>query len=195
MHTTAIECIYTFTGPRALSSVDSYYGVDFMKNVILATALTLAASVSASAGAIGEAKSPVSSGPDASTRLLVERFVDAYASHDANALARTVTKDFTARIYSTEAASGVAIAADSLARTWHQQVHALPSTYRDFDPVAIYPTPRSRTLFVAYRVAGQAGQHLALVEVRGHRVAQIKDFPGSSDSAPSGNSEPAVAAN
>jgi hypothetical protein len=167
-----------------------------MNNAILATALTLAASVSASAGGtIGEVKSPVSSGPDAPTRQLVQRFVDAYARQDASALARTVTKDFTARIYSSQAASATAIAADTLARTWQQQVHALPSRYKGSEPIAIYPTPRSRTLFVTYRVAGQAGERIALVEVRGHRVARIKDFPGSSDSTRSGNSELAVAAN
>jgi hypothetical protein len=166
-----------------------------MKNAILATALTLAASVSASAGTIGDAQSPVSSGSDAPTRQLVERFVDAYARQDANALARTVSKNFTARIYSTQTASGAAIAADTLARTWQHQVHASPPTDKGAEPVAIYPTPQSRTLFVTYRVPGQSGKHIALVEVRGHRVVQIKDFPGSSDSPRSGNSELAVAAN
>jgi hypothetical protein len=166
-----------------------------MKNAILATALTLAASISASAASISEVKSTVSSGPDTATRQLVQRFVDAYARQDASALARIVTKDFTARIYSTQAASGTTVAADTLARTWQLQVHALPASYKRSEPVAIYPTPRFHTLFVTYRVTGQVGQHIALVEVRGHRVAQIKDFPGSSDSMRSGNSELAVAAN
>ena len=97
---------------------------------------------------------------------------------------RTITKDFTAQLYVAQTHSQISVAADALSRSWQQQVHVVPTAYVRPAIVAIYPTPESHTLFVTYRVGSQteAGKRIALVEFRGHRVARVSDFPGSSNS-------------
>jgi hypothetical protein len=126
---------------------------------------------------------------------LIQRFVDAYTRQDATALSRTTTKDFTATVYAPQRVAGTTVNADGLARSWQRPAFSRSSSNSAGELVAIYPTPAARTLFVTYRVLGQSGEHVTLVVVRGHRVAGIKDFPGSSESARSNNSDLAVAHN
>ena len=194
MHTTS-ECIYTLDWPRALGLVLSQRSL-FMKHSRLTIAgFALAASISASAGSLDRTKSQVSSAPSAPTRQLIQRFVDAYTRQDATALSRTITKDFTATLYTPPRFAGTTVDAGGLARPWQRPAHLRSSSKSAGELVAIYPTPEARTLFVTYRVLGQAGEHATLVVVRGHRVTGIKDFPGSSESARSGNSDFGVAHN
>jgi len=155
--------------------------------------LALAASVSASGGTVDQTKSQVSSAPNAPTRQLIQRFVDAYTRQDAAALSRTITKDFTATLYGPQRVAGTTLNADGLGRSWQRPAYSRSSSSSAGELVAIYPTPAARTLFVTYRVLGQTGVHATLVVVRGHRVAEIKDFPGSSESARTGNSDLAAA--
>lgn len=165
-----------------------------MKVSLLAAGLTIFASISAAEGSVSQPKSQVQK---ASTRQLVERFVDAYARRDVAALDRTITKDFTAQVYVTQPVSQITVMTDALTRSWQQQVHLEPSAYARPAIVAIYPTPEAHTLFVTYRVAGQTGEgkRIALVELRGHRVAKMSDFPGSSESTESEKAGLAVAVN
>jgi hypothetical protein len=165
-----------------------------MKTSILIATLALAASMSATAETAGEPISP-SRLPSAHTRQLVERFVSAYARQDATAFTRNVTKDFTARVYDTQAIDGVTTKADALMRGWRQQPHLIQVVYETSHPVATYATPDRRTLFVTYHVAGEIGQHAALVKVRGRLVSGIKDYPGSSKSTALGNANLEVASN
>jgi hypothetical protein len=168
-----------------------------MKTSILAAGLTLTAWISAFAGTVIQSKPQLAPAPNASTRQLVERFVDAYSRQDTAALSGTITRDFTARLYVTQPLSHITFTADALARSWRRQVHSVPSADAGHAPVAIYSTPQSRTLFVTYHVAGQSAgaERIALVELRGPHVAQINDFLGSSDAAQSGKADRAVAAN
>jgi len=126
---------------------------------------------------------------------LIQRFVDAYTRQDATALSQFVTKDFTATLYAPQRVAGTTVNASGLARSWQRRAYFGSSSNSAGELVAIYPTPEARTLFVTYRVLGQTGEHATLVVVRGYRVAEIKDYPASSGSARSGNSDPAVAHN
>jgi hypothetical protein len=111
------------------------------------------------------------------------------------ALSRTITKDFTATLYGSQRVAGTTVDADGLGRSWRRRAYSRSSSNSTGELVAIYPTPAERTLFVTYRALGQTGQHATLVVLRGNRVAEIKDYPGSSESARSGNSDLAVAHN
>lgn len=175
-----------------------------MKTTIFAAGLALAASMSSSAGTPGETTSQFSAAPNAPSRQLVQRFVEAYASQDAAALARTITKDFTAHRYTTLSASETTVTVEGLSRSWQQQPsqqprsqqsRSMPSAHAGPTSVSVYPTPEAHTLFVAYRIAGQPADRIALLDLRGDRVLRIRDYPGSNESAPPANAGRAMASN
>jgi hypothetical protein len=157
-----------------------------MKRKILGLGLTLSAAIlAAPAGAADHADSSVlgtaktaASFSDA-TRRAVNEFVDAYANHNAAGLAHATTGDFEVQYGLAQTGTYVTVDEDALVASWRDA--GVNSSVRDeHSTVAIFPTADAHVVFVTYRIPGAAGgEQIALLELRGNRVARAHDLIAS----------------
>ena len=153
-----------------------------MRTGILGLGFTLSAAILAapSVAADHEDSSIVAASKPAasigsSTRRAVNEFVDAYANRDAAGLAHATTGDFEVQYGLDQTGTYMAVDEDALVASWRDA--GVSSSARDeHSAIAIFPTADVHVVFVTYRIAGDGGERIALLELRGDRVARARDL-------------------
>ena len=154
-----------------------------MKTGILGLGLTLSAAIlAAPAGAADHANSAVlaavkpAASLSSSTRRAVNEFVDAYANRNSAGLAHATTGDFEVQYGLAQTGTYVTVDEDALVASWRDA--GVNSSARDeHSRVAIFPTADKNTVFVTYRIPGDAGSgQIALLELRASKVARARDL-------------------
>lgn len=112
----------------------------------------------------------------------------ASSTHDAQAIGRSVTSDAVFEYALEQPGSYVSVDATSLSSHWSNDANTQHSP-TSVSNLWILPTGDSNSVFVRYNTstAGESGvaeersEHLALVEMRGDRIAKLRDFTSSAD--------------
>jgi hypothetical protein len=148
-----------------------------MKGAIAGMGLMLSAAILAtSASAAQHPNGAVSA--SAITQRAVNEFVESYASRDSVGLAHTTTSDFEAQYRLAQSGTSVTVDEDALISSW-QEAGDAPPTHGQHWKVIIFPSADATAVFVTYRIPGDAGSdRIALLELRGNRVARIHDLAG-----------------
>lgn len=110
------------------------------------------------------------------------------AMHDAPAIGRSVTSDAVFEYVLEEPGSYVTVDATSLSTHWSNDANTQPSP-TNVSNLWIFPTGDSNSVFVRYTtstagesaMAEERSEHLALVEMRGDRIAKLRDFTSSAN--------------
>jgi hypothetical protein len=112
----------------------------------------------------------------------------ASSTHDAQAIGDSVTSDAVFEYVLQEPGSYVTVDATSLRARWSNDANTkYPPT--NVSNLWIFPTGDSNSVFVRYTtstapesgVAEERSEHLALVEMRGDRIAKLRDFTSSAN--------------
>ena len=141
------------------------------------TALASDAAVTASATSLSKPNADVISRADHALR----DYVIACSAHDGQAIGQTVTSDAVFEYVLEEPGSYLTIDATSLHAHCAGGQLIGESSLR-LSKLRIFPTGDSNSVFVSYTTstAGDS-EHLALIELRGDRIAKLRDFTTAFD--------------
>jgi hypothetical protein len=120
-------------------------------------------------------------------RDAILRFATACLNHDQSRLARAVTDDFIVEYALPQ--PGVYLSVDATAPDGYCGAHVPTTSVEQISNLWIFPTNESNAVFVRYNTDSKSDsfsnavstEHLALVELRGDRIAKIRDFTTSTD--------------
>ena len=169
-----------------------------MNKSILGFAVAVLLTVIAPAGFAAEATHVPSTALAAANADLIARadralrdYVDACATGDEEALARTVTSDAAVEYQLEEL--GTYLKVETVALIANCSVDAKPiGTGAHISELWIFPTPDSNVVFVRYTVGsdvrapaqGKGAGNLATIEMRGERIFKMRHFRNLRDTQP-----------